>query len=87
MKRNPLRRLASFGQSIWLDGHGAPEASLERDVEAGHRVLEALQRLGLGLDEVTRRLEDEGIEKFNKAYDKLIESLGTQTAAQSRTAR
>jgi transaldolase len=67
--------------------HGAPEATLERDTEAALRALEDLQRLGIAIDDVTRRLEEEGVEKFNKAYDKLIDSLGTHTAAHARSSR
>lgn len=75
--------------------HGSPELTIERDVDAAHRALEELQRIGIGVDDVTRRLEEEGVDKFNRAYDKLIGSLGAQTAAspgtqppaQSRTSR
>jgi transaldolase len=37
--------------------------------------LEQLPILGIKIDEVTRQLEDEGVEKFNKAFDKLMETL------------
>jgi hypothetical protein len=94
VKENPLRRLESFGQSIWLDYLGRDllssvrlRQSIERDVQAAHRALEELQRLGIGIDEVTRRFEEEGVEKFNTAYDKLIESLGARTAERSRTSQ
>ena len=32
------------------------------------------------LPEITRRLEDEGVEKFNKPFDKLMETLKEEVA-------
>jgi len=55
--------------------HGDPEARLEQDLEKATWVLEQLPRLGIHLDEVTRQLENEGVEKFNEPFDKLLETL------------
>jgi len=55
--------------------HGNPKARLEQDVEKARQVLERLPELGIGLDKVTQQLEDEGVEKFNKPFDKLMEAL------------
>jgi len=55
--------------------HGNPKACLEQDVEAARRVLERLPELGISIDEVTQQLVDEGIEKFNKPFDKLMETV------------
>jgi len=55
--------------------HGEPKARLEQDVTEAHRVLELLPDLGISIDNVTRHLEDEGVEKFNKPFDKLMETL------------
>ncbi|MCX6358018.1 MAG: hypothetical protein NT045_09140, partial [Candidatus Aureabacteria bacterium] len=38
-------------------------------------VLERLPELGISIDNVTQQLEDEGVEKFNKPFDKLMETL------------
>ena len=35
-------------------------------------MLERLPELGISIDNVTRQLEDEGVEKFNKPFDKLM---------------
>jgi hypothetical protein len=35
-------------------------------------VLERLPELGISIDNVTRQLEDEGVEKSNKPFDKLM---------------
>jgi transaldolase len=55
--------------------HGVPEASLDRDVEQASRVLQHLLELGINLDHVTQQLEDEGVEKFNQAFDKMMNAL------------
>jgi transaldolase len=34
-----------------------------------------LSELGISIDKVTQQLEDEGVEQFNKPFDKLLESL------------
>ncbi len=61
--------------------HGKPEARLEQDLDEMRRVLERLPDLGIDIDQVTRRLEDEGVEKFNKPFDKLLETLAARRAA------
>lgn len=55
--------------------HGEPNASLEHDVERADWVLQRLPELGINLDQVTQQLEDEGVEKFNNAFDKLMQAL------------
>lgn len=55
--------------------HGEPKARLEQDVEQAGWVLQRLSELGINIDQVTQQLEDEGVEKFNQAFDKLINAL------------
>ena len=55
--------------------HGEPKARLEEDVQEARLVLERLTELGISIDNVTRQLEDEGVEKFNEPFDKLMETL------------
>ena len=55
--------------------HGEPKARLEQDVKKARRVLERLPELGISIDNVTGQLEDEGVEKFNKPFDKLLATL------------
>jgi transaldolase len=55
--------------------HGAPQIRIEKDIGQDHLVLERLPKLGIDLDKVTQQLEDEGVEKFNKPFDKLLETL------------
>jgi transaldolase len=55
--------------------HGNPNARLEQAVEEGRLVLERLPNLDINIDKVTRQLEDEGVEKFNKPFDKILQTL------------
>jgi transaldolase len=55
--------------------HGDPKARLEQDVERANWVLSRLSELGVSIDKVTQQLEDEGVEKFSKPFDKLMETL------------
>jgi transaldolase len=59
--------------------HGEPKARLEQDIKEARRVLEQLPELGISIDNVTRQLEDEGVEKFNKPFDKLMETLAQRS--------
>ena len=55
--------------------HGDPKARLEQDVELAGCVLEQLPEFRISIDNVTQQLEGEGVEKFNKPFDKLMEAL------------
>jgi transaldolase len=57
--------------------HGDPKARLEHDVEEARMVLERLPELGISLDHVTQQLEDDGVEKFNKPFDILLQTLAS----------
>jgi transaldolase len=58
--------------------HGEPKARLELNVEEARGILERLPELGISIDDVTQQLVDEGVEKFNKPFDKLMASLGRE---------
>ena len=55
--------------------HGDSKARLEEDIEQASDVLERLPKFHISIDTVTQQLEDEGVEKFNKPFDKLMETL------------
>jgi transaldolase len=59
--------------------HGEPEVRLEQDIKETRRVLERLRELGISIDNFTRQLEDEGVEKFNQPFDKLMEILAQRS--------
>ncbi len=62
--------------------HGAPQERLEKDVAEAVRVLKRLLELGISLEKLTQQLEDEGVQKFNQPFDKLIESLAQRSPRQ-----
>jgi transaldolase len=59
--------------------HGEPKARLEEDVQEARLVLGRLPELGIRIDNVTQQLEDEGVEKFNKPFDKLMQTLAQRS--------
>jgi len=56
--------------------HGQPaQDTLENDLTGARQVLDQLPQAGINLDSVTQQLEDEGVEKFNKAFEQLMISI------------
>lgn len=55
--------------------HGKPQSTLENDVDAAVDIMDELNDLGINIDTVAQRLEDEGVDKFNKPFDQLLETL------------
>lgn len=55
--------------------HGNPESRLEKGVDNAFKALHHLKELGIDLDEATRQLETEAVDKFIKPYDKLMQTL------------
>lgn len=55
---------------------GDPARRLEDGLADARRDLDDLSELGIDLDEVTARLEREGVDKFVKPFDALLEALG-----------
>lgn len=55
--------------------HGNPASRLTDQLERAREVMEALPALGIDIDRVTQQLEDEGVEKFNQPFDKLIQTV------------
>jgi transaldolase len=60
--------------------HGRVAPTLEHGLAEARDQLAQLETLGIHLDDVTRELLDEGVEKFSKSYDKLIETITVKQA-------
>jgi transaldolase len=56
--------------------HGAPKARLELDVREASWIMDQLPKLGIAIDDVTRRLEEDGVRKFDEPFDLLLKTLG-----------
>jgi transaldolase len=67
----PLETLAAYRD------HGDPKARLEQDSMEARLVMERLQTLGINIDQVTQQLEDDGVMKFNKPFDMLLQTLAS----------
>ncbi len=55
--------------------HGQLNYSLEQDIEDAQLVLDNLVELGIDLDEVTEKLQEDGVKSFSQSFDQLIEAL------------
>lgn len=58
--------------------HGNPASRLEDELNKATETLERVKQAGLDLPALTQQLEDEGIDKFNKPYDKLLAAIDKQ---------
>ncbi|MEJ2747116.1 MAG: transaldolase [Anaerolineae bacterium] len=65
----PLKTLHAYRD------HGRPALRLETNLDEATAVLDGLAELGIDLDEVTDQLEREGVQKFIKPFDKLMDTL------------
>jgi len=63
--------------------HGTARVTLTEGVDQAREVLETLPGEGVDLDEVTAGLLDEGVEKFEQAFGKLLESVKQSVSAPS----
>lgn len=58
--------------------HGKAAETLTTNLDEADRILAEVQEKGIDMDEITQKLENEGIEKFNEAYEKLLKSIRNQ---------
>jgi transaldolase len=52
--------------------HGHPKERIELDLEQAEWIMDVLPELGINIDAITQQLEDEGVDKFNKQFDKIM---------------
>jgi transaldolase len=55
--------------------HGKPAARLGENLSQARKIFESLPALGVDIDAVCRKLENEGIDKFNQPFDKLLREI------------
>ena len=68
----PLETIEAFRD------HGIAADTLILGLDQATEALAKLQSLGIDLDKITQDLEDEGIEKFNKPFEKLLKAIEDQ---------
>ena len=74
----PLETLAAYRD------HGKPSSRLSKDGVKAFETLRRLGEVGIDLDTATQQLEDEGVQKFTKAFDLLVNTLKEKRAAAAR---
>jgi transaldolase len=70
----PLETIEAFRD------HGIAANTLEQGLDTATEILNKVKAAGINMDEVTQTLEDEGIDKFNKPFEKLLKSIEDQAA-------
>jgi len=68
----PLETIEAFRD------HGIAANTLEEGLDKATETLERLKKGGIDIDKITQQLEDEGIEKFNKPFEKLLQAIEDQ---------
>ena len=68
----PLETIEAFRD------HGIAANTLGQGLEQATAVLEKLKAVGIDINKVTQQLEDEGVDKFNKPFEKLLQAIEDQ---------
>ncbi len=71
----PMETLEAFRD------HGIAAGTLENDTDKATELLQKVQEAGIDMNQVSRQLENEGIEKFNQPYNKLMQAIEKQKKA------
>ncbi|GAC1304064.1 MAG: hypothetical protein NVSMB24_10990 [Mucilaginibacter sp.] len=70
----PLETIEAFRD------HGIAANTLETGLDKATETLDRLKKAGIDIDKITQQLEDEGIEKFNAPFEKLLKAIEDQKA-------
>ena len=71
----PIETLEAFRD------HGLVASTLENDVDKATDLLQRIEKAGIDMNQVSQQLENEGIDKFNQPYDKLLAAIEKQKDA------
>jgi transaldolase len=58
--------------------HGEVRLTLEEGLEDARRLFDDLAKAGIDYDDVTRVLEEEGVQKFADSFDELLEGVASK---------
>ncbi len=61
--------------------HGNPRLTLTEALDEAQEILKSLKKLDIDIDKITDKLEREGVEKFIKAYDVLLNAIRQKASA------
>jgi transaldolase len=73
----PLETIEAFRD------HGKVQDHLENNLMHSKMVLQKLKENDIDIDEVTQKLEEEGIQKFNKSYETLLKAIESKRSKQT----
>jgi transaldolase len=62
--------------------HGKAVDHLENNLVQAKQELNQLKENGINIDDITQKLEEEGVQKFNKAYDSLLKAIDSKKKKQ-----
>jgi transaldolase len=68
----PLETIEAFRD------HGILANTLGQELDKATATMKKLKSVGINIDEITQKLEDEGIDKFNKPFEKLLQAIDNQ---------
>ena len=74
MPGNTVELVTTADQSAW-------HAITQEDILASHEFLSRLEAAGIKLVDITDKLETEGVEKFAKSFEELLETVKNNTVA------
>ncbi|MGN6297805.1 MAG: transaldolase [Ginsengibacter sp.] len=63
--------------------HGKVQDHLENNLMHSKMVLQKLKENNIDIDEVTQKLEEEGVQKFNKSYETLLKAIESKRSKQT----
>ncbi len=69
--KNTINTIPPATMNAYRD-HGNPKERIELDLEQAEWVMDVLPELGINIDAIIQQLEDEGVDKFNKQFDKIM---------------
>ncbi|MEO5907857.1 MAG: transaldolase family protein, partial [Ginsengibacter sp.] len=72
----PLETIEAFRD------HGKVADHLENNLMKTRQEMALLKENGINIDEITQKLEEEGVQKFNKAYDSLLKAIDSKKKKQ-----
>ena len=61
--------------------HGRVRLSIEDNLEEAHQVFDAIEKIGIHYDQVTKQLQDEGVQKFADSFHTLFEGIAEKRKA------
>ncbi|MBI5285173.1 MAG: transaldolase [Chloroflexi bacterium] len=64
--------------------HGVARRTIDEGVEGARRVLDGLAEAGISLDEITDKLQAEGVQAFSKSFDQINETTAAKAAQITR---